>query len=114
MFGPVSPIVVFPPSCDQSCDATRQCPWETDPTKHAGGVTFRSTTIVIAARHQAWLSRMWDGRHSHSNTSRYGVPSSLADISGQVRVVDRRGCVQANVGPRAHNVTVNVTCSSHL
>jgi hypothetical protein len=111
IFGSVSPIVLFPLSCDQSCNATQRCPWQTDAQLPAGGMSFKSTTIDTPT-HRPWLSRMWDGLHSHAD-SRFGQPGSLADISGVVQVVDGSGskCVEANVGSDAGNITVKVVCS---
>lgn len=117
VFGTVSPIVFVPLSCDQSCNATKRCPWQTNSVLPAGGVDFRATKIVDSAPyHRPWLSMMWDGHHGHANASLFGVPTSLADITGHVRVVTKQaqggGCVTANVGKEAKNVTVKVTCDN--
>ena len=74
-------------------------------------MTFKLTTIDTAT-HRPWLSRMWDGLHSHAD-SRFGHPGSLADISGDVHVVDGSGCgcVEANAGSDAGNITAKVVRS---
>ena len=79
-----------------------------------GGASFVGAT-VDAPRHRPWLSRMWDGKHAHANESQFGVPGSLANISGHVQVMQAGdGCINASVGPHAQDVTVKVVCTTDV
>ena len=98
-FGVVSPLVIMPSSCHNSCDMRLRCA-TTDPTLPAGGIVFRNTTIYDTAN-RSWLSRMWDGHHGHAS------PPALANISGHVKVVNAAGCPPANAGGE---LAVTVDC----
>lgn len=103
---PVSPIVVMPASCENSCDMRKRCQ-SCDPTLPSGGLVFRGTTIEDSTN-RSWLSRMWTGMHGHG---RGGHPPSLTNLSGQVHVKNQIGyCVPAEVGPNARDIRLQVEC----
>jgi hypothetical protein len=102
---PVSPIVVMPASCENSCDMRKRCQ-TCDPTLPSGGLIFRDT-ILEDNSNRSWLSRMWTGTHGHGHG---GVPPSLWNISGQVLIRNPNGCIPAEVGPSARNIQLTVKC----
>jgi hypothetical protein len=102
---PVSPIVVMPASCENSCDMRKRCQ-TCDPSLPSGGLVFRDT-MVEDNSNRSWLSRMWTGMHGHGHG---GVPPSLHNISGQVLLKNPKGCIPAEVGSSAQNIQLSVKC----
>jgi hypothetical protein len=102
----VSPVVIMPGSCANSCDMRQKCA-ELDPTLPSGGVNFRRATIRDSVN-RSWLSRMWTGTHGH--TSGGLLPPPLQNISGRVRVTNPKGCLPAEFGPGAVGITIRAEC----
>lgn len=100
--GPVSPVVVMPASCENSCDMRKRCQ-DCDPTLSSGGLIFRNATIEDSTN-RSWLSRMWTGMHGHES------PPSLTNLSGLIEVKNRCGCMPAEVGPSATDIHLNTIC----
>ena len=104
--GPVSPVVVMPASCENSCDMRKRC--ETcDPTLSSGGLVFQDGCMVEDTVNRSWLSRMWTGTHGHGTG---GFPPSLTNISGRVLIKNPNGCIPAEVGANARNIHLTVEC----
>ena len=103
--GPVSPVVVMPASCENSCDMRKRC-LTCDPTLSSGGVVFTDTAIEDNAN-RSWLSRMWTGTHGHGIG---GLPPSLSNLSGRVTVQNPYGCLQAELGARPQDISLSVEC----
>ena len=111
---PVSPVVIMPGSCENSCDMRQRCA-RIDPTLPSGGIVFNDTIIYDhwvdnQSRPRPWLSRIWTGTHGHAKGGL--LPPTLKNLSGRVKVVNRAGCPPAEVGPNAIGIDVKVDCVS--
>jgi hypothetical protein len=111
---PVSPVVIMPGSCENSCDMRQRCA-RIDPTLPSGGIIFSDTIIYDhwvdnRSRPRPWLSRIWTGTHGHAKGGL--LPPPLKNLSGRVKVVNSAGCPPAEVGPNAVDIDVKVDCVS--